>query len=266
MLDKTSAIPAYHQLKVQLREQIVSGVLVPGQQLPSERQLAAEHGISKMTVRQALGELVMDGLLERKQGVGTFVAQPRIRWNMVGELVTFFEHAEREGRKAASRVLDVERVPADGIVQSSLKLRKGDPVVCLKRLFTLDGDPVSVSTIHIPEAKCPDLMEDVWHWQSMTRLFQEKYRLFPFKVTQRVYANKADTKVARLLDIRAGSPILLCRWITYLEDGYALEFNESFLRSDRYTFDVTLYRHDHARSRGLAIEAERSPDGHTRDF
>ena len=241
MLDRRSAIPMYYQLKVHLRERILAGELVPGQQTPSEQQLAKDYGVSKMTVRQALADLVDEGLLDRKPGVGTFVAQRRIQRNLVGDFVTFFE-SQLDGRRPGSRVLTVRVIPAEGKAQFKLKLRQGEPVVQTERYLLLDGERVAFTTIYIPEGKCPGLADDVWHWQSLISLFEKKHRLFPAKALQTVDAVKADERIARLLGVDVDVPLLYTERTTYLENDDPIEFTQSYLRSDRYTYNITLYR------------------------
>jgi len=241
LLDRRSGIPMYYQLKVRLRERILGGELVPGQQIPSEQQLARDHGVSKMTVRQALADLADEGLLDRRPGVGTFVAQRRIQRNLVGDFVTFFE-SQLDGRKPSSRVLAARTIPADGRAQFKLKLSRGEPVVRVERYLLLDGEPVAFTTIYIPAAKCPGLVEDVWQWQSLISLFENKHHLFPAKALQTVEAVKADERIARLLGVDVDDPLLYTERITYLEGDDPIEFTQSYLRSDRYTYNITLYR------------------------
>ncbi|MCL5958798.1 MAG: UTRA domain-containing protein [Chloroflexi bacterium] len=241
MLDRRSGIPIYYQLKLHLREKILSGELAPGQQTPSEQQVAKDFGISKMTVRQALADLEDEGLLQRKPGVGTFVAQRKIHRNLVGGFVTFFESAI-DGRTPTSRFLSGQRVGAEGKIQAELHLRRGEPVVKLERVLLLDGEAVALSTIYVVERKCPDLLQDVERWHSLIWLFERKYHLSPVKAEQGVDAVTADARVANLLEIDVGAPLLYTERTTYLEDGTPIELTETYLRSDKYTYHVTLHR------------------------
>ena len=241
LINENSAIPKYYQLKLHLREQILSGKLSPGEQTPPEQQLAKDYGISKMTVRQALAELAREGLLQRKPGVGTFVTQRKVQKNLVGDFVTFFE-SDSEGHQRTSQLLNVQRMLPEGRIRSVLQARPGDWIVRLERLLLADGEPVAFATVYIPESKCPDLLEEVKRWQSLIWLFEKKYHLSPVKAEQMIDAVTADAKVARLLEVEVDTPLLYVERTTYLDTGDPIEFTQTYLRSSKYSYHVTFYR------------------------
>src|SRR5512132_2870441 len=133
MFNTNTFIPLYHQLKLHIESQIRSGIWQPGDLVPSESVLGEQFHISRTTVRQALGELVNQGLLTRIQGKGTFVAHPRIRQRLT-RLTGFTEDFQTRRMKPASQLLRQGKEPAPLRVASALRITEGIPVILLERL------------------------------------------------------------------------------------------------------------------------------------
>ena len=145
-IDPTSSVPKHLQLKDLLGRMISDG-LEPGSPIPSERDLAEQHGLSRMTVRQAINALVADGRLERRLGRGTFVAQPKMDVQI--RLVGFTEDMRRRGMTASSRTLSFERIHASSALAGHLEVESGEPVVRLVRLRYADGIPMAIERTHL---------------------------------------------------------------------------------------------------------------------
>lgn len=137
---------------------LVTTELTVGDAIPSERSLTEKFGVSRMTVRQAIDALVTEGVLERAQGRGTFVAPPRADFEM--RLTTFGEEARRRGLTPGATVLRSEQVPAPAAVAEALDREPGVPVHLVVRLRTADGSPMSVEESWIPVDLAPDLLDD----------------------------------------------------------------------------------------------------------
>ena len=150
--------PLYEQLQSELRDRIERGVYRPGDLFPSEAELMAEHSVSRITVRRAIAELQREGLVTTRQGAGTYVSDPSRAGAQC--LLSFTSVVLREGRKPGARLLSmaVERGPADIVAQ--LRLSPETEVVHIKRLRTVDGEPVFLSDAYVPASVLPGIACD----------------------------------------------------------------------------------------------------------
>src|SRR5688572_7494126 len=158
-LDKKNPIPLYYQLAEQIREQIKAGALKPGAQLPSERELSEQVAISRMTVRQAIAYLVQQGVLTVRQGVGTFVAEPKLVHDTL-HLLSFTEEMMRGDGSVSSQVLEQLLVKCPAGVAAELDLVPEAPAIKIVRLRLSKGIPLLLETIFVPAGFCPGLEQE----------------------------------------------------------------------------------------------------------
>ncbi|MBO0794913.1 MAG: GntR family transcriptional regulator, partial [Ktedonobacteraceae bacterium] len=121
-LERSNPLPLYYQLKEVLKQQIRAGHLAPGVAIPSEPELVAQYHVSRATVRQALTELVHEGLLYRQHGRGTFVCEPRVQPQAISELSSFSEELRRRGKRPGGRLVVSELVRGSQVVREQLRL------------------------------------------------------------------------------------------------------------------------------------------------
>lgn len=238
-LDKNSPVPLYHQLQASVEERIGSGEWPPGRQLPSERELCEEYGVSRITVRQALAALANAGRVARQQGVGTFVAPLRIEQHL-NRLTGFTDEMQERGQQPGAQLLRLERVPASFAVAQSLRRQPGDPVIVVQRLRLADGEPLAIETAYLCDDLFPGLLDEQLEDQSLYRLVSEKYGIFPTRATQQIEATACPAGEARLLGVRKGMPMLHMIRVTYSQDDRPFEHTESYYRGDRHIFHVEL--------------------------
>src|SRR4051794_30050189 len=134
------------------------GQLQVGQAIPSERRLSGELGISRLTVRAALDDLVRDGYLERRQGSGTFVSEPKIAQQLT--LTSFSEDMRRRGMVAGSRTIELREIHAGAAVGRALSISPDARVTLIRRLRLADGEPMALETLHVPASLVPGLTRD----------------------------------------------------------------------------------------------------------
>jgi len=240
-LDKTLPIPLYYQLAENLRERIESGVLKPGSQLPSERELGEQLSISRMTVRQAITYLAQKGTLVIKPGVGTFVAEPKLTSDAL-HLLGFTEEMEAQGRVVSSRVLEQAIVvPPDGVA-TRLGLDPGANAVKIVRL-RLEGElPLLLETIHIPAALCPRLEKQDLARNSLYALLENKYGIVLKRARQTYEATTANEYESQLFGIETRAPMLLSEGVTLNADETAVEHFKAVYRGDRFKFGLESQR------------------------
>lgn len=245
VIDRSSPVPYYHQLKEILRAQVTSGQLQPGDQLDGEHVLCQRYGVSRTVVRQALTDLQREGVLDRRKGRGTFVAPVRTSQSLVQSLNGLWEDVQSMGRTLRSEVRRLEVVPADADVAHRLQLVPETPVVQLERLRFVDGEPWVHTVSHVPEAIAPDLVEQDLTEQSLYHLLRGRYGHEVARSERVVEARSADPTLARDLQVSAGDPVLALVNVSYDQDDVAIETFVAFHRADRSRFEVSLTRSSH---------------------
>jgi GntR family transcriptional regulator len=238
VLTKTEGVALYVQIRETLREQIRQGQLVPGQKLPAEDELAAQFGVSRMTVRQGISDLIDEGVLYRRRGVGTFVAQFHVERDH-NRLTNFLETAEAEGFAAEVRLLAREIIPARLMVARALALQETEPVIRIQTLRLANGVPMTFYDEYVPYKLCPELFQQDMHarpaWQVL-----EQHGYVIRRAVQRIEARLADAEIADLLDTEENAPILYKHRVIYAEDGTPVELILCHNRGDSYTVKMTL--------------------------
>ncbi len=233
-LDPAAPTPLYLQLKAAIEERIRTGALSPGQALPSERRLSQMLGVSRLTVRRALDELVAGGVLTRRQGSGTYVT-PRVE-QPLSVLSGFSEDMRARGMVPGSRWVKRERGQASPTEAMTLSLAPGEPVVRLLRVRTADGRPMAVEHAVIPARFLNDPNEV---GESLYAALKQR-GFAPARALERIRAVAATDRVAELLGVETGTPVLYIERVSYLADGTPLEFTRSHYRGDRYDFVAEL--------------------------
>lgn len=236
-----SEMPLYVQVKRCLLDLIERGALQSGQRIPSERQLAQQLGISRMTVRQALVELVQESVLIRRHGRGTFVADRKIEQGLV-ELSSFSEDMRRRGMQPGAHLLEMQVQEATPKVQRALGLDADLRVLVIRRLRLADGEPMALETSHLPCALVPEIPRERIASGSLYEYLERELGIELSHARQTLEPVVASDAEARVLGVEPGSPLLLMERTTYSRSGEPVEFVRSLYRGDRYKFYVELRR------------------------
>ena len=244
-LDRGAALPLYAQLRDALLEEVRDGGLEPGDRFPTEAAIQERFRVSRATVRQALADLERRGVIRRVQGLGSFVAVPKIRH--VPLLTSFSELAASQGFEPSHRVLasSVAAPPAD--VARELALDEGAPCRFLRRLFLADGNAVGLAETWLPVgdlAGHDDLFDrDRLDRGSMYEVLQgEPIGLVLDHATETISPGVVDAQSAELLGCELGTPVLLIRRLSFAPDGHAVESTRLVFVGDRYEYRVELHR------------------------
>ncbi len=237
---RTQRVPLYIQIREALRTEISAGRLQRGQQIPSESTLVARFGASRMTVRQSIEDLVDEGLLYRRHGVGTFVAFPRLQRDQT-RLTSFFDRAEAGRVQVQVRLLSRTVIKASSKVAAALDIPAGGQVVRLKTLRCLDGMPVTLHDTYIPFQLLTNGVNEDQEVEDLWTLFSREG--YPVKrAIQKVEARQVPKEVARLMSMEPGLPVLFKERTVYAQDGTPVEFTYCYNRGDMYSLTVALER------------------------
>lgn len=241
VLNKNIPIPLYYQLKQWLEEQIDRKDLKPGDFIPSERELSEQFGISRMTVRQALLELVNEGKLVREKGRGTFVAEPKISQGLY-KLTSFSEDMQSRGMKPGAVVINIQKKKSSSRLQDKLQIKADEAICQITRLRMADDQPMALETAHLPLSRFPDLAQQDFNDISLYDHLRNKYNVDIATASQSIEVAMPKSHDARLLNIRPGIPVLLIERVTYDRLQKPIEYVTSVYRGDRYKLYTELER------------------------
>jgi GntR family transcriptional regulator len=240
-IDRKSHVPVYWQIKESILKEITSGNLKPGDKILSEPQLKEKYGVSRLTARSAVTELVNEGYLVRKQGYGTYIQKPRIE-NSQENFMGFKADMEDKGFTVRSEILETNEISVPEFMQTSMELDKEDKVYKIKRLRFANNEPIVIHESYIPSVFCPDLLFHDFGKESLYSVFSSRYKKIINNATEHLEAISADEETASYLGIKKGDPILFIQRISFIEDNTPFEYSRSWYRGDRYIFDVHLQR------------------------
>ncbi|WP_306591629.1 GntR family transcriptional regulator [Geothrix sp. 21YS21S-4] len=243
MLDPESRMPLYHQVENHLREAIRRGRWKVGEAIPPERILIEQYGVSRITIRQALTNLVAAGWLVRKHGRGTFVAgeEDRPITESLASLTGHIEELQGRGLDPRIEVLALETRTMDDDVAEALQRRPGSEGWYVHRLVSVDDLPLMLSTVWLPCDLGIGLTRALAKAEGMIPLLI-RHGLMPRFGRQRIGAMKAGSQEARLLGIRSGEAVLRVSRILHGEDSQPLVWFRTLYRADRYEYDIELRR------------------------
>lgn len=239
-LDRRSDQPAYLQIRRWLEQEIGRGRFAGGKPVPSEPDLAQRFGVSRMTARQAVGELVAAGLLRRERGKGTFVAE-RAPFKRVLDREGLSLHGSlaRQQLELASAVHRQEVVPAEPGVARWLELAPGAPVVRIDRLRLVGAVPLAFQTSWLPAAYFPGLEAADLTRGSLNRLMAERYGLPVLAAQQMVSAISAGKAEAHLLQVPLGAALLSVEKVAFSRREVPVEYVHIVYPPDRYVLLIT---------------------------
>ncbi len=239
-LSEESDTPLYSQLTSLLKRQIHSGILKPGDLIPSESQLCATYRLSRSTVRQALSQLTEAGLLIRRRGRGSFVADAKLNRH-INHLYSFSEDMIANGRTPRSSILEKAVLRPAAFIADALSLPEAGEVFKLVRLRLADDEPLLLETTYLPLRLCPDIFNEDLSAQSLYALLRNRYHLALYRATETYEAAKLNKEAARLLHCRPQAAAFTIHRVAYLDNGTAFEYTSSVARSDKCLFRVELF-------------------------
>ena len=203
-----------------------------GQAIPSERQLSAELGVSRLTLRAALDELAREGYVIRRRGSGTFVSEPKIAQELT--MTSFTEDMRRRGMDPGSRTLGLEVVPAGARLGRFLHVSPSEPIVVAKRLRLADRETMAIETLHVREALVPGLTQRDLDGQSFYEILRDRFGIVIAGGAQTIEPTVTNEEESEALGVPLHSPAFLFERVTHAESNEIVEFVHSIYRGDRY--------------------------------
>lgn len=237
----TPAAPLFAQLRDRLRAHILNGGLASGSKLPSEAELEAEHGVSRITVRQALAELHAAGLIEKVNGKGSFVKRPEPPHGL-GPLTGFYEVMRRRGHQALGKVSPVRAVRAGAKVAAGLRLPLHASVRAITIMRMVDGQPFARHTAWGSASLIARLASEDLQTNDLITIAQDRLGYRMDHSDMLVSAENAGAGLAKALDIEPGAAVLRLEIASFDAHGLPLLFSEFLARGDRFSYPVTIRR------------------------
>jgi GntR family transcriptional regulator len=203
-----------------------------GDSIPSERQLGIDLGVSRLTVRAALDELVREGYLVRRRGAGTFVAEPKVAKGI--DITSFSDDMRARGLTPGSRTIELREIPAGARLGRILHVSPSEPIMSVKRLRLADGEPMAIELLHVRSSLVPGLTAQDLEVNSFYDLLVSRFDVAIIGGTQTVEPTVTNDEESAALGVPLHSPALLFERVTRTAEGDVVEYTSSTYRGDRY--------------------------------
>jgi GntR family transcriptional regulator len=250
------SVPYYEQLKALIVQQIERDGLKPGDLIPSEGALCQQHDVSRTVVRQAIGDLVNEGLLHRQRGKGTFVARPKLREQFMESTVGFFEDLTSHGHRVSGEVIGLQIVDASATVAQALEVDVGSRCIELIRLRAVNGEVAALTKSYVnssDESLLEDLRRADLSTTSLYRILEEHWGMRVESGRRSLEATKAKGALANMLQVRSGEPVLYIESVGRDASERVMEYFQAWHRADRTRLEMNVVRDHRPRSNGTTI-------------
>jgi GntR family transcriptional regulator len=231
--------PAYKRIQSAIRQRIDSGELKLGDVVDSERELAKTHGVSLMTARHALGNLAHEGIVERRHGAGTFVAPPHIHFN---KLLSYTEQMASLGLVTHSRIVSSGIVTREDEIAARLGLSPTCRLIKIERIRSAGDEPVALEVCYLSAEEFQVVMDEPLDRTSLFETLKRECGVEIAYADEEIDATDADHRIAKLLDIPSGTPLLRIRQLIFSGKGRATVYVTGLYRSGRHTLRIRRFR------------------------
>jgi GntR family transcriptional regulator len=231
----------HNRIREELRARIFSGAYQPHDRMPSESELMTQYGVSRITVRQALGNLEKERLIVKVPGKGSFVTQPK-PFQELGRLQGFAEAMGALGHETFNKLLSLRTVAATTQVAEKLRLDPGTPVTEIHRVRYLDRQPVSLDITWVPQHIGERLAREDLAGRDIFLILENDYALPLGHADLAIDATLADAPLAALLEVSTGAPVLRVDRLTHGKDGTPLDYEHLYCRADNFQYRLRVHR------------------------
>lgn len=236
-----SPVPLYTQIREILRARIFDGTYKAHEQMPSESELMRSFEVSRITVRQALGDLQKQGLIFKIHGKGTYVSQPKAFQNLA-KLQGFGEAMSSMGYETFSKVINFRVFPADKTVAKKLDLAENEMVAEIRRVRYLNRSPISLDVSYLPRQVGERLIKEDLTNRDIFLILENDYGYALDQAELQIEAMLADESLGRLIQLEEGSPVLRIERLTFTADNQPLDFEYLYYRGDAFQYRLRIER------------------------
>lgn len=232
-------VPLYYRVEEQIKKRILDGQYEIGQPIPTETELQKEFGVSRLTIREAIKRLVAYRLVEKKQGRGTFVIRPDAH-HRVGFLSSPSEEILSRNFTLLTKVIEIKKFNADELIAKNLSIQINEEVLFLERLRYANDVPAQLIKSYLPYKYVENIESVDFTKNFLYKILEDQYTLHLEEADEIIEAMKIGEKDANLLEIELGTPILLTKRKTYLNDGTIIEYNTILYRPNILKYHIKL--------------------------
>lgn len=240
-VDRNIPVPMYYQIEKFFMDKIRDGSIEAGECIPPELELMEAFGVSRATVRQAINNLVMQDVLVREKGRGTFVKKPKVQGTSLQMLESFQEEMSKKGYKPRTQVLELSVVQGNDEVNQKLRLSPDSKLIYLRRRRFVDDMPVLYFETYLPYDRFAGLEKEDLEKNSLYTLLETKYGCRVDKVVRRIETQNATSEAANMLKIKKHSAIFAVSFTGYSSDE-PVEYSSTIYRGDTMEFVVEVQR------------------------
>ena len=235
MLDGKAAIPLYVQLEEQIQEKILSGIYQPGEKLQTEGEMEKTYGVSIITVRKAVGGLIDKGLVERKQGKGTFVSKPKYMRD-IKKVQSFSDMCRSMGLEPGGRMIENRLVVPEAEIEENLGQQKGMQAVLISRVRYADYEPVAIESTWFP-LRYAFLLDETFDNNSLFDSLKKR-EVAVVHSTKKIEICRASARDAALLNMSRGDPLLYIRSVALSGDGQPIYAGRQMINGERFSLQI----------------------------
>ena len=238
-MEKNSSMPIYAQLEEYIKKKIKERVYLPGESIPTERELTELFGVSRMTVRQAITNLNHQGVLYKIPGKGAFVSKEIIEKKL--DIQSFSQDMEKRGLAPSSKVLYFEKITPDDEIKLKLQLSENEQVYFINRLRLANNEPMAIEYCYLPEKYYPDLMKYNLEKCSLYRIMKQEYHVNFNYMKQDIKATNMSKREAEMVLGKVRGFGIVSLKIMFNDDENPTEYTKTIYHPDRYTFNMVFF-------------------------
>lgn len=239
MLDNSNVVTLYEQIKSVIKDDIINGVYNPGDQLPNEKQLCEQYNVSRITIRRALKELSKEGLIEIRQGKGTFVSKEKLDIKIL-DLGGYTDTLESLHHNVKMQIIEKPVIKADKEVASALNIKEGDEVLKLKRLVLDQNDPLSIDIAYFPLSLYPNIIDKITDNISTFNLIKKDYKITMARAYKEFGVVLAQDEYSELLECTPGEPLFSIKKIIYDIDNKPVHYSTYYVLANKVKYYINV--------------------------
>lgn len=239
MLDKKLSIPIYIQLEEEINRKIKNREYLPGEALPTERELTEFYQVSRMTIRQVISNMVNKGILYRIHGKGAYISKEIIKKNL--EIQSFSEDMLKRNLVPGNKVVQFDKIIPNDNIREMLQLNKDEKVYCLHRIRLANNEPMAIEFCYLPEKYFANITKYNMERCSLYTILKEDYNIQFYYMKQSIKAENLSKKDAEILLSKTKGVGLVSNKLIYNNESIPIEYTKTIYNSERYTFDLTIF-------------------------